>query len=208
MVRRPAHRGVTLLELVIAMALLVGFLAITHKALGKVLLYPGQSLRRFSDRAEAMTVERFLVTSMKVAQDDHVWVQREDSGTAILMGLAHEFRRPDESPVSEYALFSHERGTAMMFRWFLTPKAVEEATGGLGLSREIDERGWARLLELPRRSLMASHVVDLTFELGEPGAPARLSIVVNSSVRRADGEFSSPSYQIERRLSKVGDATR
>lgn len=208
MARRPARdKGLTLLELVVTIALLVVFLAMTHDALGKILLYPHQSLRRFSDRSEAMTVERYIVESMKAAQEGYVWARSNDSGTSILMGLAREFRSPDEPPVTDYMLFSYDRASTRMLRWSLTPEQAQDSAGRLSPHRELSERGWRQLLSRQGKSLVASHLTNFVFELGEEDKPAHLVIEVNSSAKNVNGEFTAPSRHIDRLLSKVRDAS-
>lgn len=201
-------RGLTLIELVFSLMLLTLFLGMTHKALRDVFLYPRQSLRRFSDRSEAMTVERFIVESMKSAQDGYVWSKTDESGVRVLMGLAREFRKDDEPPVTEYVLFSYQKASHTMLRWHLRPDKVEREIGELHPQREISDRKWQKLLAIEKSSVAATHLVNFVFDMGAEEDPVQLRIEVNSSPKGTDGKYLAPSREIERKLSKVRDASQ
>lgn len=205
--RRVGHIGLTLLELLIAMGLLTAFLALTHDALRKVLLYPRVSLQRFSDRSGAMNVERFLVGSTKAAQEGYLWAKSSETGTTVLMGLAREFRPPSEPPVTEYQVFAFFPQKGVVLRWTLTPDEAKSAVGHLSPDQELSDGDWEALRKRAGQSQVANNVTKFVYELGPEEKPVHFEVEVNSSRKDASGNLLGPPHRIERWLSKVRDET-
>lgn len=206
--RRVGHSGLTLLELIVAMGLLTLFLGLTHEALGKIMLYPRQSLQRFSDRSGALNVERFIVSSTKAAQEGYLWAKSAESGTTVLMGLAREFRPPSEPPVTEYMVFAYSPATKVVLRWTLTPDEAKGAVRHLAPEHELSDGEWEALRKRPGPSVVATNVTNFVYELGPEDKPVHFAVEVNSSPKDASGKFLGQPHRNERWLSKVRDETK
>lgn len=205
LLRRGRHSGLTLLELVVALSLVSLFLILTKDALGKVFLYPRQSLQQFTDRSGAMNVERFVVGTTKAAQEGYLWSKNSEAGSTVLLGLAREFRPPKEPPVTEYQVFAHFPEKQTLWRWTLTPDEAKSAVGHLSPGQDLSDADWEALRKRPGQSLVANNVATFVYEVGPEDKPVHFSVEVNSSPKDASGNRLGVARKIERWLSKVRD---
>ena len=200
---KPADRGLSLLELVVVMGLLVAFLGLAHEPLLRVLRYPRQSQARFADRATATHVETTLVEAMKDTERGYLWVGNWGRGVAVLMGQAREYRPPDQSPITHYMLFAYDSDQQTLVRSELSPGAVHALTGDPLKPGDLVPGGaWPSLVALRQgRAFVGSHLLDFRFQVGGWDQPAQVDFQVSSYPDSAD----RPVRQVSRTLSKVGD---
>jgi hypothetical protein len=204
MLYRHRRLGLTLLELVTVMGLVTVFLALAYQPLEQLLLYPRRSLIAFSDRAAASNAERRLVEDLTSTQAGYLWAE----GDSILMGQAREFRKPKESPITQYALIHYDPDRSTLERWALPPDLVNRTLGEAPApSTDFPRAGWQGLLALRQgKSLLATHVTRFAFEKGSPGQPCAFEISVSTpNSALPENRRSGPSKTVRRSVALVGD---
>lgn len=206
------RRGLTLIELMVAVSMMGLFLALAYEPLLRVMSHPRWAQRVSRDRNTAVTVERYLVDAFRKTVDGKLWTSAEPTATYLLLSQGSSYKGRDKPTLSGYDFFYHDQVTERLFRYRLTVDEVHSVTGVLRAGSTISPQHWTALTALPNRSLVASELMSFGFEPPLPGTPAAFELKVSSFPRKkahdptTEGLPENPPFQaIRREIAQVHD---
>jgi hypothetical protein len=195
----------------VALSMFGLFLVLSYQPLLRIMAYPRWSQKVSRDRATVVLVERSITDNWRKIAAGNVWTSATATSTFVLLGQQRHYRDREKKDATDYLLYAYDRQAQTLLRYDLTRDQMMALVPSLHPDTPLSAADWQRLASSKNRSMLASHLVDFRFDLGQPTDPVVLELAACSFTRwDPDGPGPRPAVEppvrrIRREMSKVQD---